>query len=262
MLDVKKPGILLAFALFFAMPVHAKKVFRVLMEDNWPPYAYVKDGQPAGLSIDLIKAAMRIEGAEVQIQQVPYLRCMALTEPDGKEIACANTAKNEELAAKYVFPTSYLFRSRGLIVASKRKIKESIRKFKKVSDLEYKTVALPSGFTFGKEFDDNTRILRYYTVNDMTSLKLVESGRVKFAAIDEMVLYYYLNHHPELKDVIVPVIDLTNEPIYMQLSKTQPEAIELRDKFERGMTALKASPEYEQLLQKYLGKGVPVDKFK
>lgn len=243
------------------MPVHAKKVFRVLMEDNWPPYAYVKDGQPSGLSIDLVKAAMRLEGADVQIQQVPYLRCMALTEPDGKEIACANTAKNEELAAKYVFPTNYLFRSRGLIVANKRNSKENT-KLKKVSDLEYKTVALPSGFTFGKEFDDNTRILRYYTVNDMTSLKLVESGRVKYAAIDEMVLYYYLNHHPELKDIIVPVIDLTNEPIYMQLSKTQPEALELREKFERGMAALKASPEYELLLQKYLGKGVPVDKFK
>ncbi|QDK45124.1 ABC transporter substrate-binding protein [Bdellovibrio sp. ZAP7] len=262
MLEIKKIGILLATALCFALPAHAKKVFRVLMEDNWPPYAYVKDGQPAGLSIDLVKAAMRLEGAEVQIQQVPYLRCMALTEPEGKEVACANTAKNEELAAKYVFPNNYLFRSRGLIVANKRYVKEALKKPKKISDLEYKTVALPSGFTFGPEFDDNTRIVRYYTVNDMTALRLVESGRVKFAAIDEMVLYYYLNHHPELKDALTTVIDLSNEPIYMQLSKTQPEAIELREKFERGMAALKASPEYDALLQKYLGKGIPVDKFK
>ncbi|WP_413561040.1 substrate-binding periplasmic protein [Bdellovibrio sp. HCB209] len=245
-----------------AFPAHAKKVYRVLVEDNWPPYSYVKDGQPAGLSIDLVKAALKLEGAEVQIQQVPYLRCLALTEPEGKEVACANTAKNEDLAIKYSFPNNYLFRSRGMIVANKRNLKQTTKKPKSVSDLEFKTVALPSGFTFGKEFDENSRIVRYYTMNDMTSLKLVESGRVKFAAIDEMVLYYYLNHHPELKDIITPIIDLTNEPIYMHLSKTQPEAVELKEKFDRGLAALKASPEYEHLLQKYLGKEISVEKFK
>ncbi|MEK2690680.1 substrate-binding periplasmic protein [Bdellovibrio sp. GT3] len=259
---VKSHGLLLAIVLCFALPVHAKKAFRILVEDNWPPYAYVKNGQPAGLTIDLIKAALRLGGADAKIQQVTYLRCMALTEPAGKDVACANTARNEDLDLKYNFPSHYLFRSRGLIVTSKEFNKANHKKYKKVSDLEYKMVALPSSFTFGKEFDENTRILRYYTVNDLNALRLVESGRVKFAAIDEMVLYYYLNHHPELKEVITPILELTNEPIYMQLSKTHIDTIELKDKFDRGMAALKASPEYDQMLQKYLGKGIPVDKFK
>lgn len=262
MLDIKVTVTTLITVLCCAIPAHAKKVYRVLVEDNWPPYAYVKDGQPAGLSIDLVKAALKHEGAEVQIQQVPYLRCLALTEPEGKEVACANTAKNEDLANKYLFPSNYLFRSRGLIVANKRSLKKTAKKPKFVADLDFKTVALPSGFTFGKEFDENSRIVRYYTMNDMTSLKLVESGRVKFAAIDEMVLYYYLNHHPELKEKITPIIDLTNEPIYMHLSKTHVESVELKEKLDRGLIALKASPEYEHLLQKYLGKEVSVEKFK
>ncbi|WP_413578289.1 substrate-binding periplasmic protein [Bdellovibrio sp. HCB290] len=260
--NVKKHGTMIALALFLVLPAQAKKSFRILVEDNWPPYAYVKNNQPAGLTIDLIKAALRLGGADAKIQQVTYLRCMALTEPEGKEVACANTARNADLELKYTFPNSFLFRSRGLIVSSKDFIKANHKKFKKVSDLEYKMVALPSGFTFGKEFDQNSRILRYYTVNDMTSLRLVESGRVKFAAIDEMVLYYYLNHHPELKDVITPILELTNEPIYMQLSKTHVDSVELQDKFERGMVALKASPEYDHMLQKYLGKDIPVAKFK
>jgi polar amino acid transport system substrate-binding protein len=253
--------LILIMSLLFATLAQAKAV-RILVEDNWPPFASVQHGQAVGLSIDLVRAALKLEGADLELVQVPYLRCLALTDIGGKEAGCFNSAKNEDLLAKYTFPNEYLFRSRGLIVGNRRYEKQVNKSIHSVRDLEGKTVALPSGFPFGKEFDDNKKIQKYFTANDMTSLKLVESGRVKYAAIDEMVLYYYLDRNPSFRENIVQVIDLTNEPIYVHLSKTHPESATIKEKLDRGLATLKNSPEYARLLQKYFGKDVPVEKFK
>ncbi|MBO9665949.1 MAG: transporter substrate-binding domain-containing protein [Bdellovibrio sp.] len=252
---------ILIMSLLFATLAYGKSV-RILVEDNWPPFAAVQHGRPMGLSIDLVRAALKLENTELELVQVPYLRCLALTEMGGKEAGCFNSAKNEDLLAKYTFPNEYLFRSRGMIVGNRLYEKQLNRSVRSVRDLEGKTVALPSGFPFGKEFDDNKKIHKYFTANDMTSLKLVESGRVKYAAIDEMVLYYYLERNPSLKESIVQVIDLTNEPIYVHLSKTHPDSAVIKEKLDRGLAALKNSQEYGRLLQKYFGKDVPVEKFK
>lgn len=239
----------------------AAKSVRMLVEDNWPPYAYVHKHQPQGLSIELVRAALKLENVDLELVQVTYTRCLTLT-AEGKESSCFNTAKNDELTSKYVFPNEYLFRSRGLIVGNRHFEKEAPSSLHSIKDLEGKTVVLPSGYPFGKEFDDNKKIAKFFTVNDMTSLRLVASGRVKYAAIDEMVLYYYLDRDPGLKEAITPILDLTNEPIYVHFSKTHADTPFIKEKLDKGLIALKASPAYAALLQKYFGKDVPVEKFK
>ncbi|AHZ86102.1 hypothetical protein Bb109J_c0447 [Bdellovibrio bacteriovorus] len=235
------------------------KSYRVLAEDNWPPFSYVENGRLQGVSVDLVRAALEIESSEVELLQVPYLRCLALT-AIGKEPGCFNSAKNQELVEKYVFPEEHLFRSRGLIVTN-RHVKKT-KPIRSLRELEGETVAHPSGFPFGKDFDDNKKILKQFTANDMTSLKLVVTGRINYAAIDEMVLYYYLERNPQFRGKVATVLELTNEPIYVHLSRSHPQSRELKEKLDRGLRKLKASNDYARIMQRWLGKDIPLDNFR
>lgn len=235
------------------------KSYRVLAEDNWPPFSYVEKGRLQGVSVDLVRAALELESAEVDLLKVPYLRCLALT-AIGKEPGCFNSAKNQELVEKYIFPDEHLFRSRGLIVTNRHVKKSKI--IRVVRDLEGETVALPSGFPFGKEFDDNKKIQKHFTANDMTSLKLVVTGRINYAAIDEMVLYYYLQKNPHFRGKINTILELSNEPIYVHFSRSHPQSRELREKLDRGLRKLKATEDYARIMHRWLGKDIPLENFR
>lgn len=245
--------------LVLSLVVARADAYRVLAEDNWPPFSYEEAGELRGVSVDLVREALSLESTKLELVRVPYLRCLALTEL-GKEPACFNSAKNKELQEKYSFPNEYLFRSRGLIISNKQNKKA--RSVTAIKDLEGETVVLPSGFPFGKEFDDNHKILKQFTANDFTSLRLVASGRMSYAATDEMVLYYYLERNPQFKGKVTPVLELSNEPIYVHFSKKHPEAAFLQKKLEAGLRKLKASSEYERILRSWLGPDVPIDSFR
>ncbi|UOF00387.1 substrate-binding periplasmic protein [Bdellovibrio reynosensis] len=248
---------LVVIALLFSFQAEAK-TYKILVEDNWPPFAFREKGKPRGLSVDIVLEAYAKAGVKIELIQVPFLRCIALTE-SGKESGCFNSAKNEELTSKFLFPKEHLFRSRGLIVSKKLNVMKPLTK---VKDLEGKSVALPAEFPFGQEFDDNKKILKHAVASDSISLKMVAAERVLYAAIDEMVLAFYLNNDKSLKGKIVPVLELTNEPIYVHFSKTHKDTPVLMEKLDQGLAELKKSGDYDKILQKWLGKDVALEKFK
>ncbi|MEK2688382.1 substrate-binding periplasmic protein [Bdellovibrio sp. GT3] len=225
------------------------KPIKILVEDSWPPFAFKKDNRPVGMSVDIVLKAFKNAGEEVELVQVPYTRCIAQTQT-GKYVACFNSARSKELDLSVVFPKEPLFKSKGLIIANAITAK---KKPSKIKDLEGQSVALPAEFPFGKEFDDNMNINKVFTSSDQTSLMMLKSNRVSFAAVDEFVYYYYLRTTPEFKNQFQIVMEMSEEPIYVHFSKSHKDTKELVKKFELGLGMLKASGGYNDILENWVG---------
>ncbi|WP_413574836.1 substrate-binding periplasmic protein [Bdellovibrio sp. HCB290] len=241
--------VLLALIFFSAsLPAHSKPI-KILVEDAWPPFAFKKGDRPVGMSVDIVRSAFKNVGEQIELVQVPYTRCIAQTQT-GKYVACFNSARSKELDEKVIFPKEPLFKSKGLIVANTITAK---KKPAKVKDLEGNSVALPAEFPFGKEFDENKSINKVFTSSDLTSLMMLKSNRVSFAAIDEYVYYYYLKNNPEFKNQFQIVLEMSEEPIYVHFSKSHKQSKELIKKFEMGLGMLKASSGYNDILEDWVG---------
>jgi polar amino acid transport system substrate-binding protein len=230
-------------------PFAQAKAVRLLVEDSWPPFAFKKEGAPVGMSIDIVRAAFKNVEEDIELVQVPYPRCLAQT-ANGKFPACFNSAHSKEMNRDFVFPKEPLFKSKGLIVANNITAKIKISRIK---DLEARTVALPTGFPFGKEFDENTKINKLFTANDQTSLMMLKSNRVSFVAVDEYVYYYYLKTNPDFKGQFQVVLTMSEEPIFVHFAKKNKDAALLMKKFDVGLAMLKASGRYNQILESWVG---------
>lgn len=221
---------------------------KIMVEDAWPPFAFKKQGQPAGLSVDLVKEAFHLVDEKPQLVQVPYPRCLALTAA-GKFPACFNSAHSSEMNKDFLFPKESLFKSRGLIVTN---LPVSARlKIEKVTDLEGRSVALPTGFPFGPQFDENKKIKKIFTASDYNSLRMLKANRVAFIAIDEFVYYYLVKENPEFRDFSVLLL-LSEEDIFVHFAKNEEGRILLK-KFEVGLAKLKKSPRYQEILESWIG---------
>ncbi|WP_413557422.1 substrate-binding periplasmic protein [Bdellovibrio sp. HCB209] len=245
----------LAYKIFIASSLllaslasHAKPI-KILVEDSWPPFAFKKENRAVGMSIDIVRAAFKNVGENIELVQVPYTRCKAQT-ATGRFVACFNSAHSKEMDSDFLFPKEPLFKSKGLIIANSITVKT---KPTKVKDLEGKTVALPAEFPFGKEFDENYRINKIFTSSDQTSLMMLRSNRVSFVAIDEYVYYYYLKNHPEFKNSFHVVLELSEESIFVHFSKKHKDTQELIKKYDVGLAMLKLSPKYNEILEDWVG---------
>lgn len=222
---------------------------KLMVEDSWPPFAFREKGRAVGMSVDIVRAAFKNVGEEIELFQVPYPRCMAQTK-SGKFIACFNSARSKEMDQDFYFPKEPLFKSKGLIVALRTGTAIKVQKLK---DLEGHNVALPNGFPFGVDFDENAKIKKVFTANDLTSLMMLNSTRVSFVAIDEYVFYYYMKTKPEFRDRFKIVLELTELPIYMHFSPKHAGSKALMKKFEVGLALLKSSAEYKSILEAWVG---------
>ncbi|WP_342366050.1 substrate-binding periplasmic protein [Pseudoalteromonas sp. S16_S37] len=70
--------------LIIASPVHAEPQYRVtiLIDESYPPYSYVNNGEPAGIYVDLVHQAIKLidDKYVVELHPVPWKRGVAALE--------------------------------------------------------------------------------------------------------------------------------------------------------------------------------------
>ncbi len=235
------------FIFLLCLPASADPI-PLMVEDSWPPFAYRENKMAVGMSVDLVRAAFKKVGEDIELHQVPYLRCLALTR-SGRFPGCFNSARSKEMASEFLFPREPLFKSKGLIIV----LRSFSGKLLKVKDLENQMVVLPHEFPFGSEFDDNTRIKKVFVSSDLASMNMLKTGRVSFAAIDEYVYYYHQKKNPAFRDLFKVVLRMTEEPIYIHFSSKHPQARAIMKKFEEGLELLKLSSEYSGIIESWIG---------
>lgn len=172
---------------FFSSLIFAEERAMKVGFEEFPPSAFMKNGKPSGIDVEILEAAMGVSGVKIEFSTYPWARCLVML--DKKEIdAVIPMVYSEERAEKYSLGTS--MRTRENVIILKQDIKKEINR---LEDLSGMTIASGKGYAINKEFDEASYIKRDYvaTAGEVYEIlvKKVASGRVDGAVVDMRVLY-------------------------------------------------------------------------
>lgn len=229
-------------------PVCAEQI-TLVAENDWYPYTAQREGRITGLTVDLVRAAYASVGVSLQLKSMPFARCMALVER-GDELGCFNSGQDlKHSQDAYLFhATPLLLNSNGIYARA-----ESRESGLGPAALSGRRVGLTHGASYGNAIEANQAIVRVAALTDLANLRMLTAGRTDFAVVDDRVFDHLEQTNAgelrgRLKRVGKAFSDL---PIYVAFSKRRPEAQRQAALLDRGLAALKATGEYQRIIDRW-----------
>ena len=150
----------------------------IAVEENFPPFVYVNEGQVAGLAIDNLDAAARLSGLELEYIPVQASNIQAIM-AEGKADAAFPLAINPDRLALFNFSEPVLTTGGGLFVAASSTSPAGLE------ELDGKAIATPATgplAAFIRANAPNTKLL--LTSDYVEPLRMVVSGEADAAALN------------------------------------------------------------------------------
>ncbi|WP_269530782.1 ABC transporter substrate-binding protein [Chitinimonas sp. BJYL2] len=237
-------GFWLRFLLFvFGLPaVLAQPLLLLGAEDDWYPYAALREGQPAGMAVELVRAAYAEVGIQVRLQPLPYARCMKLTQA-GRLAGCFNTLRNPLIEQQYRWHAQPLFRGRIGIYARNGMPQGEVD----IHRLRGKRIAITNGYDYGAAFDGDPTMRRDVGQSDLDALRKLAAGRVDYALVYDRIVAAILREHPGLRGRIHLVGTLIEPDIYVSFSRKHADAARASQLLDEGLTRLRKRGEYARI---------------
>jgi len=230
---MKKIVFFLIVALFYSMPCVAGKRFTFLTVD-FPPY-YGQDLPEYGWVSEVAKAALEIQGYEVEIRFVPWVKALEDTQA-GYYDALLGAYYTAERAEKYYFTAPIAQVRTGFFKRTDKKVS-----FKQLKELKDYKIGVVEGYATSKQFD-TADYLNKVAVTDLdVGLKMLYEGSLELMADSEVVGNYRLKHFLEKKEsgisskieFLKPVLAMNK--IYVAISKKAPNAYRKLIDFNQGL---------------------------
>lgn len=233
---------LLGVRITLAAPV----VFAV--EDDWLPYSGRNaEGGSEGLTVDLVREVFAVRGIDVRFESFPYVRCMAMARTS-RYAGCFNTQRSKSYESHYLYSAYPLIH--GVINIYGRRA--DYRRDLQVADLQNHQVAIANGYTFGKAFDNNPKIIKDESTTELLALRKVQVGRVPYAVAWEGTANRILAQNPALARDLAVVGKLPEGRVFLSFSKRYPDIKSLIHEYDLGVQQLQKSGRIRQLENHWL----------
>lgn len=237
---------LLVLLMCCVLPAHAGKVLTLLAEDDWYPYAALKDGKAVGMAVEIVQEAYQAVGVSVGFRSVPYARCMRLVEV-GREVGCFNSLKDASTEPSFRFGKQPLFHAAISIYARSGQLSGVT-----VAQLAGKRVGLTNGYTYGSEVELNQDMIKDVAASDLISLRKLLLGRLDYVLVYSRVADHLITRYPaDLAGKIQRVGTVMDNPLYLTFSKTNPHADKALQQLDRGLAILQKNGRYLQIVQRW-----------
>lgn len=226
----------------------ATEVVTVAAEDDWAPYSSMRADRsgPEGLAPALVKAAFKTQDVEVRFQVVPFSRCLHYAEK-GVVVGCFDTTRTEANKDQFYWHATPLFKEElgifGRVDAPNRELTQK--------DLEGQTVGVTIGYTYPTDFMQNPRIIKLSAASDGNLVKMLVARRVNYILLNTMPGYYRIKSEPALKGQIKRVGAIRMDGFWVSFSRTHPDGKRMAEVFEKGLQAIKASGEYDRMMNAF-----------
>lgn len=162
-----------------------RKVMRVGFED-YLPSATIKYGKAMGVDVELVTAAMKAVGVEVQFEMFPWSRCLHMLDNNQLD-AVIPMVFTKERDEKYTLGSS--LRTRGNVVVLAKHVNRDVRSLR---DLDGMTIGVGQGYAISKEFDEASHFKKESVTTSGETyeflLRKAASGRNDGVVIDTSVL--------------------------------------------------------------------------
>lgn len=211
---------------------------------EWQPFIVIKDKQFSGIDTHILRDALtRIGFKDVQIDEVPWKRCLKLAE-DGEYDIVFSASKNEEREKFLLFPKTPLHVLKYVFVVP-AKVEEKWTSENKVS-----TLPQPIGIPLGYSLTDRLKAEKGVTVddtskNDETNINKMMLGRVGTILIESINAHFLLDKlklTTEAKLLSPPYSD--DKAYYITVSKKAKDAQAIVDALDSVLP--KVLPLYEK----------------
>ncbi|MBR7801261.1 substrate-binding periplasmic protein [Undibacterium fentianense] len=216
-------------------------------EDEWYPYAALKDGKLQGLAVDILEAAYAAVNVKVSFKSAPYARCLMLAE-SGQEVGCFDSLKDSKLMKTLRFHQEPIFRAEIGIYARADSIELNL----KPAALKGKIVGVTHGYTYTDEVDNDISITREVAPTDLSNLRKLVLKRSDYALIYTRVMDYLMSKHAgDLAGKLRQVGSIGQNDLYVSFSKKHPDALKFSILLDQGLRKIKANGLYHKLEQKW-----------
>lgn len=216
-------------------------------EDEWYPYAALKDGKLQGFAVDIIEVAFAAMKVKVQFKSAPYARCLMLAET-GQELACFDSLKDSKLSKKFIFHEEPIFKAEIGIYA----LESSPEKNLHFEALKGKQVGVTHGYTYTDEVDNDASINREVAPTDLSNLRKLLRQRSNYSLIYTRVFDYLIGRHPEeLQGKIKQVGTIGQNALFVSFSRLRPDSVKYAELLDRGLRKIRKDGTYLRLEQKW-----------
>lgn len=230
-----------------ALSVQDEQQITLVGEDEWYPYAALRDGKLKGYAVDLIEAAYAAVNVKVHFKSAPYARCLMLVET-GQELGCFDSLKDSKLSKIYLFHEEPIFKAEIGIYA----LATSQESRLDYTDLRGKRIGVTHGYTYTDEVDTDTEMQREVAPTDLSNLRKLLRQRSDYSLIYTRVVDDLQHRYPdELKGKIKQVGSISTQFLFVSFSKKRADAAKFADLLDQGLRKIKKNGMYHKIEQQW-----------
>jgi polar amino acid transport system substrate-binding protein len=238
--------ILIAFAL--SKPLVAQTDSLLLASSNYYPH-YAADLPQQGAVSEIIRQAFLLQGVDISIDFMPFAR--AYHESQQANYIGLIAAWYDDKRAQHFYYSQPLYANQ--IVFFKRK--NQAISYRDYSDLVQQNLRLavvqgylqPMGLV-------ESGIATEQVATDEQALQMLARGRVDLVPADKLNGLYLIDEklpqYAGMLEWLTPALEL--RPMYLLLSKQDPRSEQLMQRFNAGLTQLRQSGQYQQIIDNLL----------
>ncbi|WP_187170355.1 transporter substrate-binding domain-containing protein [Salidesulfovibrio onnuriiensis] len=234
----------LCLAILLSCPLSAQSApLKIRGDHDYPPYEFIKDGQPTGFNVDIMKAVARVMGLDVDISLGPWSTVRKQLE-HGEIDALTGMYYSQERDEKVDFSTNHIVVHHSIFTRKGSPIKN-------LKDLVGKSVIVQSADImddFAKRELTGSSIIE--VVNQDEALRLLAGGKYDAALLATLQGLYNAQKYglDNITTVGAPL-----EP--RDYCFAVPEGhVQLLAKLNEGLAIIRQTGEYRQIYDKWFGR--------
>lgn len=254
---MKKSGIMMVVTALMVGAAFGSQASSLLLfgNESAAPKAYLKDGKPAGIAVDIMQEAARRAGYQPEVELLALPQALAQTQR-GKGMFI-HASKTPEREAAYYFTEEILSDSPVLIVKKGKEFDYS-----SIDDLKGKVVGFTRGAAYGAQWAKAREAGLFEPQEDADEagrLAKLKQGRIDAAVfISEYALRNLLmssegaDHKQE--DFTILPNPLTKTPNFAMIAKDAANAEELISKINLALKSMRDDGKFKELTDKNLSR--------
>lgn len=238
---------LLVFCFWAINSFGAEKTVK-LVTGEWEPYSG-KNMEGKGFVAEIVTAAFNEMGIEAQITFLPWKRCEYMLKK-GTAFAAFPYLKTAEREKTFDF-SDEVGNSNMRLFYLKTNIKQEVD-WNTFADLKKYRIGGTLGYWYEKDFRE-AGLNVDYAATDEVSLKKLYEGRMDILAMDELLGWHYIKklYPNDLRKFETVKKPLKVDKLRLLISRKYPDAAELKDKFNIGLSTIKTNGVLAGILKKY-----------
>lgn len=223
----------LLFLVWFCPNAPAQAAELVIACEDFPPYEYLEQGKPAGLSVELVSEICQRLGLTPRFVFSPWTEALASAR-EGRVMAIMSLSRNPERDQFLVFPDRRLSEER--IIAMSRR--DSVLRLQGIDDLAKHRLGVNPDYDYGIDLNEIPGLRLVPARNLETLVQDLLDQRTDFALGNELTLDF-VARKLKRQHAVIRARTMAALPLYIAFARSLgPRAAELAASFDQTLKAM------------------------